>query len=148
IGICLEFRISDFGFCPPFLPNRRCPAEEDVGKDQPLNGERAGVRGENGRGYRTHQAAPTLSLLRPLPGLPESSSWIILRAMEGKPRLIQLLSVSTSMCILAGGFAAEISDHRYAEDHLLIKFKGQIFSQLASLPRADALKWLLSNLNL
>src|SRR5438093_6201129 len=26
------FRISDFGFCPPFLPNRRCPAEEDVGK--------------------------------------------------------------------------------------------------------------------
>src|SRR5438876_8353966 len=34
------FRISDFGFCPPFLPNRRCPAEEDVGKDQRLNGER------------------------------------------------------------------------------------------------------------
>src|SRR5437762_11762 len=34
------FRISDFGFCPPFLPNRRCPAKEDVGKDQRLNGER------------------------------------------------------------------------------------------------------------
>src|SRR5438552_19190121 len=29
------FRISDFGFCPPFLPNRRCPAEEDVGKTLP-----------------------------------------------------------------------------------------------------------------
>src|SRR5947208_3093155 len=34
------FRISHFGFCPPFLPNRRCPAKEDVGKDQRLNGER------------------------------------------------------------------------------------------------------------
>ena len=69
--------------------------------------------------------------------------------MEGKPRLIQLLCMSTSMCILAGGFAAESSNYGpYAQDHVLIKFKGQIFSQLASLPRADALKWLLSNLNL
>src|SRR5436309_12694630 len=30
------FRISSFGFCPPFLPNRRCPAEENVGQDQAL----------------------------------------------------------------------------------------------------------------
>src|SRR3989442_4238342 len=114
------------------------------------NGERAGVRGATGRGARRRQPA-TLRLFPvcSLSGLPESSSWIILRAMEGKPRLIQLLSVSTSMCILAGGFAAESSNYGpYAQDHVLIKFKGEIFSQLAGLPRADALKWLLSNLNL
>src|SRR5437667_2255759 len=36
------FRISDFGSCPPLLPKRRCPAEENVGKDQCSSGEGRG----------------------------------------------------------------------------------------------------------
>src|SRR2546425_61354 len=71
IGICFGFRISDFGFCPPFLPDRRCPAEENLGEDQ-VKGREGDVRGPS-RGSATISLSrgafcdysPGVELMRP-----------------------------------------------------------------------------------
>src|SRR2546428_530739 len=52
------------------------------------------------------------SARRWLSGLPESSSWIILRAMEGKPRLIQL---RVPPGLSAENAVARLQDHPWVE---------------------------------